>query len=566
MTNTFKNVFRILLPAGIAFYIFYPLLADKYSYAIGEYEIYKSFMVNFTEAIRSGDLPQWNEYVGSGHPALYFGHYPISQNTIFYALFGYSDFTYYLTKFFSLIILFLSFIYACKYLKLSYLVALIGALVYFSVNFTARFIIEETIGNLVLVYPLLMIFIVKIIDENKKKDILLFSLFYIFWLTGGHIVFELMYLIMLSIFYVITIFVLHGSTAFKPVRLRRFVLLYVILFIIPYVAVLYQYYFVYDVLSASNRLKEGLITSPFESTVWRQLAVSFQSSAYFFVGIFLVFIYGGLKFLTANHGFIETKKIKLPAFLLLLVIIGMFYSTQKGLDFLKILGVKKYILTTNGHRDNYVLLRSDKNNVIANSEFESNANGWTAHQAVINSVDSGQSRKALYVETSGAGAGYAYITFPTTVGENYKIITYYKNGNSTLGQIKVGVSMDDPTLYYSGVISNADWKRYEGIFEAATAMTYLTLVNPVQNGKGHTALFDSVAVYRLNPTPVSDYMPMLKSKVFWVALLIYLSIYFILNRTRLYLFIGFNNFFIFIVYISLLSHYFYSPANINGYN
>ena len=98
------------------------------------------------------------------------------------------------------------------------------------------------------------------------------------------------------------------------------------------------------------------------------------------------------------------------------------------------------------------------------------------------------------------------------MGENYKIITYYKNGNSTLGQIKVGVSMDDPTLYYSGVISNADWKRYEGIFEAATAMTYLTLVNPVQNGKGHTALFDSVAVYRLNPTPVSDYMPMLKSK------------------------------------------------------
>ena len=98
MTNTFKNVFRILLPAGIAFYIFYPLLADKYSYAIGEYEIYKSFMVNFTEAIRSGDLPQWNEYVGSGHPALYFGHYPISQNTIFYALFGYSDFTYYLYK------------------------------------------------------------------------------------------------------------------------------------------------------------------------------------------------------------------------------------------------------------------------------------------------------------------------------------------------------------------------------------------------------------------------------------------------------------------------------------
>ncbi|MDP2684766.1 MAG: hypothetical protein Q8P20_07070, partial [bacterium] len=272
MTDRVKNLMYALIPVGIALYIFYPLLAGDYLYPISEYEIYKSFMVNFIETLRNGNLPVWNEYVGSGHPALYFGHYPITQNTIVYMLFGFSDFTYYFTKFLNLTILLFSFIYACRYLRFSYLIALIGAITYFSVNFTTRFLIEDTIGNLVLVYPLLMIFIVKIIDEKKKKDILLFSLFYIFWLTGGHIVFEFMYLLMLSLFYLITVFVFYKTDALRWVNLKRFIPLYFILFIIPFLAVLYQYYFIYDVISASNRLKEGLIVSPFESAVWRQLA------------------------------------------------------------------------------------------------------------------------------------------------------------------------------------------------------------------------------------------------------------------------------------------------------
>ncbi|GEM_PF-2525385 len=554
-----------LIPVGIALYIFYPLLAGDYLYPISEYEIYKSFMVNFIETLRNGNLPVWNEYVGSGHPALYFGHYPITQNTIVYMLFGFSDFTYYFTKFLNLTILFLSFIYACRYLRFSYLIALIGALAYFSVNFTTRFLIEDTIGNLVLVYPLLMIFIVKIIDENKKKDILIFSLFYIFWLTGGHIVFELMYLLMLSLFYLITVFVFYKTDAFRWVNLKRFIPLYFVLFIIPFLAVLYQYYFIYDVISASNRLKEGLIVSPFESAVWRQLAVSFQSSSYFWVGLSLILIYAGFKLLTVRYGFIETRKIKLPSLLLLFILPVLFYALKEKPNILKIFGLKDYIIAASGHKDNYMLLKIDKDNLVLNGGFENGANGWTAQSAMIESFSDGKSGNALKITTDKDDAGYVYVAIPTNVGENYKVMAHYKDGSSTLGQIKVGTSIDDTTLYYSGVISDKNWRMYEGIFEANTSTTYLTLVNPVQS-RGTSALFDNVVVYRLTPTFAADYIPILKSNVFMITLLLYFSMHLIFNRMNPYLFISLKNIFIFIIYISLLSHYLYSPSNINGYN
>lgn len=327
-----KKIIYILLPIGISFYIIYPLLAGEYIYPLGEYEIYKSFMINFIDTLKSGELPQWNEYVGSGHSALYFGHYPISQNTVFYMLFGFSDFTYYFTKFLNLTILLLSFIYACKYLKLSYLIALIGALTYFSVNFVTRFMMPlDTIGNILLLYPLLMIFIFKIMDENKKKDILFFNLFYIFWLSGGHITWVYMHLIMLSTVYWIAVFVFHGLKAFTLNKLKKIILLYLILFIIPLLAVLYQYYFIYDVISNSNRFKEGLIVSPFESTAWKQLIVSFKSSSYFWVGLFLLSIYGGLRLLKGRYNFSDIT-LRVNPWMLVLLLFGLFYITSTNIQ------------------------------------------------------------------------------------------------------------------------------------------------------------------------------------------------------------------------------------------
>lgn len=324
----FKRIIYIIVPAGIAFFIIYPLLAGKNIYPLSEYDIYKSFMVNFIETLKRGELPVWNEYVGCGSPALCFGHYPISQNTIIYILLGFSDFTYYFTRFLNLSILFITFIYACRFLKFNYLISLIGALVYFSVNFVTRILIAETIGNLVLVYPLLIIFIIKIIDEKKAKDILIFNLFYMFWLSGGHIIYVYMHLIMLSLIYLITVYVYHGMEALKSVNIRKFIILYFVLFVIPFLGALYQYYFIYDVISVSNRLKEGLIISPFKLTAWKQLIVSFQSSSYFWAGMAMTLIYAILKFAPIGQfNPIKTVKIKITPRMLLSFIVLLLCPT-----------------------------------------------------------------------------------------------------------------------------------------------------------------------------------------------------------------------------------------------
>ena len=287
---TINIIKYLLLPASIAFYMIYPLLTGEYFYFNTEYDLYKSFLANFIETLKHGELPVWNEYVGGGHPAMYFGHYPITQNTLLYMLLGINDFTYYFMRVANLTILLASFIYAGKILKFGYLTSLIGALVYFSINFVSRIIIADTIGNLVLVYPLLIVLLFEIIKDRQWKTILLFNLVYIFWLTGGHITYVFPHLAVLSIIYWIGVYVID-SEQLKLENLKKFIALYFILFILPTAAVLYQYYFVYDIVKASNRLKDGLIVSPFDPIVWKQLWRSFQSSSYFWMGLFLTTVY-----------------------------------------------------------------------------------------------------------------------------------------------------------------------------------------------------------------------------------------------------------------------------------
>src|SRR4030065_1438632 len=287
MNNRLKYILYVLTMVGIALYITYPLLSGKYNHPLGEYEIYKSFLTNFIETLKQGELPVWNEYVGGGHPAMYFGHYPITQNTLFYMLFGANDFTYYFMKFINLVILLASFVYAGKILKFGYLISLIGALVYFSINFVSKRLVADTIGNLILVYPLMIVLLFQIIKDKQWKTVLIFNLVYIFWLTGGHITYVYSHLIMLSVIYWTGVYAID----LEPLRLKKlkkFTVLYFILFILPIATVLYQYYFVYDVIKASNRLREGLIVSPFESIVWQQLWRSFNSSSYFWIGLFLI--------------------------------------------------------------------------------------------------------------------------------------------------------------------------------------------------------------------------------------------------------------------------------------
>ncbi|MCK9614355.1 MAG: YfhO family protein [Candidatus Omnitrophica bacterium] len=570
-----KNIIYIALLVVIAFYLIYPLLAGNYMYVTGEYDIYKSFMVNFIDSLKKGVLPTWNEYVGCGSPAMLFGHYPISQNTIFYMLFGYNEFNSYFVRFLNLLILLSTFIYACKFLKFSYWLALLGALVYFSVNFVTRFIITDTIGNVHLVYPLLAILIIKIIQDYNKKDILIFSLFYILWLSGAHITYFFMPLTMLFFFYWVAIFVLHKPKIFKLQELRKYIGLCFMLFIVPLSAVLYQYYYIYDVLVISNRIKQGLIVSPFQPVAWEQLAVSFRSSSYIWVGVSLFIIYIVFKVIISKYKSFQNKKLNI-FFIWLVALTGilLLFFPEKSLSLLRPLGLDYTITASNGSNSNYRLVKLLKENLIPGGGFSGNANGWKTNLAALSIIPDGQSGSCLKITTTDDAIGYAYYAFATKPKQMYKISVFYKKGTAANGQIKVGTSIDDTSLYYSDVISNAEWRRYDGSFQATGPVTYLTLVD-LTSLKGETSYFDTVALYELKPSVLSDGIPLLKSTVFKISLFLFFLINtIILYKKRKSFAISLPEIFsllvIFIIYISMLSYYFFSPENIigdvNGYD
>jgi len=551
-----RQLIHILIPVGIALYIIYPLLSGDYFYPFAEYELLKSFMINFIDTLRNAELPQWNDYVGCGQPAVTFGHYPISQNTIFYMIFGYSDFTYFFTRFTGLATLFLVFIYACKFLKLSYFYALIGSLVYFCVNFVVRSIIMETVGNLYPIFPLLFVLVIYIVSDKsfiRKREVVIFSLFYILWLSGGHLTYELMPLVMLSIVYWIAIFIFHYKSL-KLVDFTRFTGLYFILFVVPLSAVLYQYYFIYDVISDSNRFKPGLIVSPFESIAWKQLLLSFHSSSYFWVGLFCCIIYAIVSFLPKKcDSDLLTKKEKIPSPLLLLLIPFLFIVS--GLVDIKMPG----------------------NNIVANGEISENIHAVKSYKSSLQSVPNGQTGNCLKITTAENSIGYAYFAVPTQVGKKYKFTAYYKKGSAPNGQIKIGTSIDVTDLYYSGVLSNSNWIPYSCEFRAPNKVTYITLVN-LTSTKEQSSFFDTITLKKLEPLLIadSDYVSILKSTVFKIAFTLYIVLVFLAfcKKKIFTLEISFsallNYAFVFIAYMSLLSYYFFSPENIigdaNGYD
>ncbi|MCP4991826.1 MAG: hypothetical protein GY928_38935 [Colwellia sp.] len=503
-------------------------------------------MINFIENLRHGKLLTWNEYVGNGHPGMYFGHYPITQNTIFYMIFGYSDFTYYFTKFISLAIQFIGFIYVCKYFKLGYLYALSGTLIYFCINFVIRIYPAETVGNLFPLYPILVVLVIHIVADNYKSklDIVIFSLVYVFWLLGGNLTYVPMHVAMLSLIYLISLFAYHYKP-FKLIDYGRFTGLYLILFIIPLSAALYQYYFVYDVVSYSNRFKSGLIVSPFESIAWKQLLVSFQSSTYFWVGLYCCIIYVIVKILS------KTKPIRTYSILFLLVIPLLYYLSN--LSQIEKLG----------------------DNLVTNGDFSDTSTSLKPYKSTLLSVPDGQAGNCIKITANENATGYGYFAIPTQIGKKYKFAAYYKRGSASNCQIKVGSTVDGSSLYYSGTPSNPDWVQYGVTFTASKKETYITLIN-LTSVKGQTSLFDTVSLHEIEQGFLGDYVSILGSDVFKIALVLYVLIVLLVSfkestfRLDTSLPAILNYAFVFIAYVSLLSYYFFSPENIigdvNGYD
>jgi|GEM_PF-1761829 len=188
----------------------------------------------------------------------------------------------------------------------------------------------------------------------------------------------------------------------------------------------------------------------------------------------IIVIYNLVRLIT-SMGTIEVKKIKISIWIILLFIAILVFPVHKVWS---IFGEYR------------------KTNIVENGDFDNDTSKWVAFKSILSSVPCEQNGNCLQITTSeNNAAGIAYMVIPVKVGEMYKFTAYFKSGSAHDGQIHIGATLDDTSLYYSGLISNDKWMKYSGVFRASAPFVYVTLVNTTSS-KGLTSFFDSVYVAR----------------------------------------------------------------------
>ena len=134
------------------------------------------------------------------------------------------------------------------------------------------------------------------------------------------------------------------------------------------------------------------------------------------------------------------------------------------------------------------------------AESQSRKIHWKTKNSTVIVVENG-SKSYLQLNSTKVDIGYIYLAFPTKIGRKYKLSVYYKKGSSANAQIKVGTEVDATNLFYSGVLSDSDWTQHSGVFEATTVVTYITLVN-LTSTKDQTSFFDDVILENLKSDKV----------------------------------------------------------------
>jgi hypothetical protein len=133
-------------------------------------------------------------------------------------------------------------------------------------------------------------------------------------------------------------------------------------------------------------------------------------------------------------------------------------------------------------------------NLITNGAFTSAATSWTASNATLSSVASGQSGNCLEIsETGSASPGQAYQDFTTKIGRLYKLTYYFKKGTADSGRVDVGTTGDPDALIVGVAHSDASFALYTKYFTATATTTRVTLES-TDPTSGETSLFDTVAV------------------------------------------------------------------------
>lgn len=130
-------------------------------------------------------------------------------------------------------------------------------------------------------------------------------------------------------------------------------------------------------------------------------------------------------------------------------------------------------------------------NKLTNGAFTTDTTGWTAVDATLSVVGSGQSGNCLQIaETGGANPGKAYQDVTTKVGHLYMVSLYFKKGTSDSGKFMIGTTAVQDAIYDSGALTDAAWAAKQTWFLATETTTRLTFQSTDATA-GETSLFDT---------------------------------------------------------------------------
>lgn len=142
-------------------------------------------------------------------------------------------------------------------------------------------------------------------------------------------------------------------------------------------------------------------------------------------------------------------------------------------------------------------------NMLTNGDFSTDTTGWTAVDATLASVGSGQSGNCLEItETGGANPGKAYQDVTTKVGHKYMLVVYFKKGTSDHGKVMIGTTADEDAIFDSGNLTDAAWALVkasvaaEMVFVATETTTRITFQTNDAD-VGETSLFDTASLVHI---------------------------------------------------------------------
>ena len=131
---------------------------------------------------------------------------------------------------------------------------------------------------------------------------------------------------------------------------------------------------------------------------------------------------------------------------------------------------------------------------ISNGTFDSATTGWTASNATLSSVASGQAGNCLSIAESGsASPGQAYQDVTTKIGHLYRLSLYFKKGTADSGLYYIGTTGSPSAIFTSDALSDADWTQYTTYFIATATTTRITLESTDATA-AETSLFDTVCL------------------------------------------------------------------------